>query len=156
MLAILYNSLDTCLRVFPTEGMGGVAPTIRTFAHPPRPPPIKPPPPNFYPSLPPISPPKVNSSKNCSHCSCTIFILISYSLNTQIMLILILIYVKYTQKAVFSFEKGSNSQSHSSSGSHHLIKNLPSKISNSPCLLTTIWKTLCLDDYKAYKADLPM
>ena len=38
-----------------------------------------------------------------SHCSCTIFILISYSLYTQVMLILI--DVQYLQKAVFSFEK---------------------------------------------------
>ena len=72
------------------------------------------------------------------------------------MLILMLIGVKYTQKAAFSFEKGSNSQNHSSSGFHHLIKNPLSKISDPPCLLTTIWKTLCLDDYKGHKADLPM
>ena len=72
------------------------------------------------------------------------------------MLILMLIGVKYTQKAAFSFEKGSNSQNHSSSVFHHLIKNPLSKISDPPCLLTTIWKTLCLDDYRGHKADLPM
>ena len=37
------------------------------------------------------------------------------------MLILILIDVQYSQKAVFSFEKGLNGQNHSS-GSHHPIK----------------------------------
>ena len=40
------------------------------------------------------------------------------------MLILILIDVQYSQKAVFSFEKGSNGRNHSSSGSHHLIKKI--------------------------------
>ena len=64
MLAILYNSLDTCLRVFPTGGMGGVAPTSRTFAHPPRPPSRKIPHQIFIPPPPPISPPKVNSPLN--------------------------------------------------------------------------------------------
>ena len=62
------------------------------------------------------------------------------------MLILILIDVQYSQKAVFSFEKGLNGQNHSSSGSHHLVKKIHlSKISDSPLypqLLTTIWKTL--------------
>ena len=38
------------------------------------------------------------------------------------MLILILIDVQYPQKAVFSFEKGSNCQNHSSSGSLHPVK----------------------------------
>ena len=44
------------------------------------------------------------------------------------MLILIIIDVQYLQKAVLSFEKGSNHQNHSSSGSHHKIspqQNLP-------------------------------
>ena len=54
--------------------------------------------PNFY-SL----TPKVNLKKNknilfsCSHCPCTIFVLISHSFKTQIMLILILIDVQYSQ-----------------------------------------------------------
>ena len=49
------------------------------------------------------------------------------------MLILILIDVQYSQKAAFSFEKGSNRQNHSSSGSLHLVKKSPpSKISNPP------------------------
>ena len=59
---------------------------------------------------------------SCSYCSCTIFVSISYSFETQIMLVLILIYVQYSQIAVFSFEKFSNCQNHSSSGSHHLVK----------------------------------
>ena len=40
------------------------------------------------------------------------------------MLILILIYVQYSQKAVFTFEKGVNCQN-DSSGSHHLVKKSP-------------------------------
>ena len=39
------------------------------------------------------------------------------------MLILILIDVLYSQKAVFSFEKGSNGQNHSSC-SHHPVKKM--------------------------------
>ena len=46
------------------------------------------------------------------------------------MLILILIDIQYLQKPAFSFEKGSNRQNHSSSGS--LQKISPSKISNYP------------------------
>ena len=53
------------------------------------------------------------------------------------MLILILIDGQYSQNAVFSFEKGSNSQNHSFSGSLH-----PRKISDSHPPVTTIWKTL--------------
>ena len=44
------------------------------------------------------------------------------------MLILILIDVQYLQKAVFSFEKGSNGQNHSSSGFHHPVKKFPPAI----------------------------
>ena len=40
------------------------------------------------------------------------------------MLILILIDVQYSQNAVFSSEKGSNNQNHSS-GFHHLVKKFP-------------------------------
>ena len=72
-------------RVFPTRGMG-------ESLHPPKIYSFTPSPPNIY-SL----PPKVNSTQlknknvifSCSHCSCTIFILISYSFETQIMLIFI-------------------------------------------------------------------
>ena len=68
-----------------------------------------------------------------------IFFLISYSLDTYVMLILILIDVRYLQKAVFSFQKGSNHQNYFSSGSPHTVKTPPcplppSKISNSPPL----------------------
>ena len=95
-----------------------------------------PPLPNFYfPPHPKMQFPhyitifKLQPNKNiifiCSHCSCTIFVLISYSLDTQDMLILILIDVKYSQKAVFSFEKGLNGQNHSTSGSHPLVKRSP-------------------------------
>ena len=79
---------------------------------------------------------------SCSHCSCFIFVLISYSLDTQVMLILILIDVQYSQKAVFSFEKGSNCENHSSSGFLHPVKTFPSVkflIPHQP--LTAIWKT---------------
>ena len=49
------------------------------------------------------------------------------------MLILILIDVQYSQKAVFSFEKGLNHQNHPSPGSLHLVKRFPPrKISNPP------------------------
>ena len=41
------------------------------------------------------------------------------------MLILILIDVQYSQKAVFSFGKGSNRQDHSSSGSLPPAKKIP-------------------------------
>ena len=58
----------------------------------------------------------------------TIFVLILYSLETEIMLILILIHVQYSQNAVFSFEKFSNRQNHSSSDSHHLVKKSPSSV----------------------------
>ena len=65
------------------------------------------------------------------------------------MLILILIDVQYSQKAVFSFGKGSNCQNQSSSGSLHAVKKSshphPSKISISlppTPPLTATWKTL--------------
>ena len=44
------------------------------------------------------------------------------------MLILILIDVQYIQNVVFSFEKSSNGQNHSSSDSHHPTTHTPSKI----------------------------
>ena len=44
------------------------------------------------------------------------------------MLIFILTDVQYSQKAVFSFEKGSDRQNHSSSGSLHPVKKFPSTI----------------------------
>ena len=53
------------------------------------------------------------------------------------MLILILIDIQYSEKAVFSFEKNSICQNHSSSGSLNLLKNLlppppPPKPQNTP------------------------
>ena len=44
------------------------------------------------------------------------------------MLILVLIDVQYSQKAIFSFEKGSIGQNHSS-GSHHPVKKKKKKTS---------------------------
>ena len=56
---------------------------------------------------------------------------------------MILIDVQYSQKVIFSFEKGSNGQNHSSSGSQCLVKKNPaSKISDSSCPLTLFGKTL--------------
>ena len=49
-----------------------------------------------------------------SHCSCTIFVSISYPLHTQVILILIL--------SVGVHKKGSKFQNNSSLGSHHLQK----------------------------------
>ena len=49
------------------------------------------------------------------------------------MLILILIDIQYSQNAVFSFEKFSSRQNHSSSGSHRLAKKIP------PAVFTTFW-----------------
>ena len=71
-------------------------------------------------------PPAKNLLISCSHSSCTIYVLISCSFETQIMLILTVIDVQYSQNAVFSFENFLNRQNHFSSGSHHLIKKIPS------------------------------
>ena len=57
------------------------------------------------------------------------------------MLILVLIDLQYIQNVVFSFEKGSNGQNHSSSDSHYPIHPTPSKILH-PLTLKAIWKTL--------------
>ena len=120
------NLLANFIQNFPTDGMGESPhqPKICSFS---------PSPPNFY-SL----PPKFNSTQqqnknviiSCSHCSCSIFILISYSFETHIMLILVLSDVQYSQNTVFSFEKFSNHQNCSSSGSQHLVKKSPEQ-----CLL---------------------
>ena len=63
-----------------------------------------------------------NGTFSCSHCFCSFFVLISYSLDTQVMLILILIDVRHWQKAVFSFDKSSNYQNQSYSGSLYPVK----------------------------------
>ena len=58
------------------------------------------------------------------------------------MLILILIDVQYLKKVVFSFEKGSDGQNHSSLASHHSIKKSPpSKIYDFPHPLTLSGKS---------------
>ena len=66
-------------------------------------------------------------------------------MSTQVMLILFLIKAQYSQKAVFSFEKGLKGQNHSSSGSHHPIKKLPKQNFLSPTI-NAIWKTLTCQD----------
>ena len=48
------------------------------------------------------------------------------------MLIFILINVQYLQNVVFHFEKGSNGQNHSSSGSNHPIKKSPANFHIPP------------------------
>ena len=80
-----------------------------------------PPQPNFFPPPPP-PPIKSQSPLPLNNNFQVILVLISYSLFTQVMLILVLIDVQHSQKAVFSFEKGSNCQNHSSSGSLHPVK----------------------------------
>ena len=59
------------------------------------------------------------------------------------LLILILIDVQYSQKAIFSFEKDSNCQNHSSPGFLYPVKKSPPPPSgNLPAPLTAIRKTL--------------
>ena len=55
---------------------------------------------------------------------------------TQVRQIFILIDVKHLQNVFFSFEKHSNDQNHSCSGSNHLMKNSPAKFP-----IPTQWKT---------------
>ena len=68
------------------------------------------------------------------------------------MLILILIDIQYTQNVVFSFEKGSNGQNHSSSVYYHLIKNIPQQNFSfppvggfPPTLFGKTWKQMLLN-----------
>ena len=57
------------------------------------------------------------------------------------MLIFILIDVQHLQKTVFSFEKGSNRQNHSSSGSLYLVEKIPPvKFQILPNHLPPFWK----------------
>ena len=127
---IVYKNLFAkFIQSFPYWGDGGLPTATKHLL-------IHPSPPNFC-----FLPPKVNSTQeknknvifSCSHCSCTIFVLISYSFETQIMPILILIGVQYSQNVVFSFETFSNRQNHSSSDSHYLVKKVPSAV------FTTFW-----------------
>ena len=61
----------------------------------------------------------------------------------QAMLILTLIDVQYSWKVLFIFEKGSNGQNHSSSGSDHPVKKMPPPAKFlTPPPLTAIWKTV--------------
>ena len=73
----------------------------------------------------------------CIHCSCTIFVLISYFFDKQVMLVLILIGVQYLQNAAFSFEKGSSFSKSLLRLSPPGKKILLSKISTSPSTLST-------------------
>ena len=62
------------------------------------------------------------------------------------MLILILIDVQYSQKAVFSFGKGSNRQDHSSSGSLPPAKKIPPrKISIPPLPISSKYFTSMME-----------
>ena len=117
---------DSTLQGYP---YWGVIPTSQKFAH--SPPPRKMTPTKLLFTQPPLAPnnnfqviTQQNSIYSCRHCSCSIA-WISYSLDKQVMLILILIDVQYSQKAVFSFKKGSNHQNHSSSGSFDPVKKFP-------------------------------
>ena len=56
------------------------------------------------------------------------------------MLLSILIDGQYSQKAVFSFEKGLNRQNYSSSGSLHTVKTFSSKMSDCPPLGPSIFE----------------
>ena len=58
--------------------------------------------------------------------------------------------IHYSQKAIFSFEKGSVGQNHSSSCSHHLVIKSPppAKFLIPPPLLTTVQKTLVIGSVK--------
>ena len=85
-------------RVFPTEGIGE-SPTNQQFAH------SVPTKSSFPRTKSQFNPIKIkNVIFSCSHCSCTIFGLISYSFETQIMLILILIDVQYSQNDFLTFK----------------------------------------------------
>ena len=86
-------------RVFPPGGMGksphqpkncSCTPSPPNVYSPPPPPP--PPPPSTHQKW--TKPNKKSVIFDCSHCSCTIFVLISYSFETRIMLISILIDVQ--------------------------------------------------------------
>ena len=69
---------------------------------------------------------------------------------TRVIPILIFINVQYLQNVIFSFEKGSNSQNHSTLGSHQPIKKIPlhkfpippSLVGDTSQSLDAIWKTL--------------
>ena len=68
------------------------------------------------------------------------------------MLILVLIDVQYSQKAIFSFEKGLIGQNHTplQVPTTRWKNSPPSKISDPSTLLTAIWKTLIKYDIIDY------
>ena len=111
-----------CTQGFPYGGIGEVPPTKQKFSYP----------------LPPhqvfvSSPPKANSTQwknknvifSCSHCSGTIFVLNFILFWKTGHAILILTDVQYSQNTAFSFEKFSNRQNYSFSGSLDLVKKSP-------------------------------
>ena len=112
---LYYIYICVYIQGFPYCGDGESPPTSQKFSHPP--------------SQKWIQTNKKTVIFNCSHCSCTIFVLISCSFDIQVMLILILFDVQDSQNAVFSFEKFSYRQNHSSSGPHHLVKKSPQQCS---------------------------
>ena len=120
------NILAKFIQGFPYWGNGEVSPPTKNFLIHSLPTKFL-----FPPTKSQFNPIKKNKNVifSCSHCSCTIFVLISYSSETQIMIILILIDVQYSQNVVFSFQKFSNRKNHSSSGSHHLVKKSPQQCS---------------------------
>ena len=108
---------------FPYWGDGGSSPTSRKFAQPPT-----------WKKSSPVDSTKFlfrphqrliyvitnkNFIFNCSHCSCTIFILTSYSLYTQGHANFDFNRCSIVTEVLFSFEKDSNGQNHSSLGTHH-------------------------------------
>ena len=115
-IKICYQGL---YRGFPTGGMGESPPATKNLLTYPLPTKFL-----FPPTKSQFNPIKnKNVIFSGSHCSCTIFVLIPCAF----MLVLILIDVQYSQNAVFSFEKFSNGQNHSSSNSHQI----------SPAVFTT-------------------
>ena len=80
MYIYIYIYIIYIYRIFHTGGISGVPPTSQKFAHFPPPPfpPESPPPIPFAPKE-SIKPCKKNKNVifSCSHCSCTIFVLIS-------------------------------------------------------------------------------
>ena len=115
------NLLARFVQAFPYWEDGGVPPPIKNLLIHPLPTKFLFPPTDSQFNLTKIK----NILFSCSHCSCTIFVLIPYSFKTQIMLIWILIDVQYLQSL--------NRQNHSSSGFHHLVKKI------RPAVFTTFW-----------------
>ena len=116
---------------FPYWGIVGTLPTSQKFTHPP---PHKIPPPNIYSPYQRLNSP-IKSQFSCYNPIKASFLAVAIApvpflfnfivfAHTQITQILILINVQYLQNVVFSFEKGSTSQTHSFSDSYHPIKKI--------------------------------